>query len=70
MPPHQHAPTRAQQPLLHAERLAFWHQPVRIRRRRPWWPRVAATLLVCAALAGGLAVMPGVPDATVTRVAR
>ena len=59
------APTRAQQPLRHAERLSLWHQPVRIRRRRPWWPRVVATLLVCALLAGGLAVMPGVPDATV-----
>ena len=48
--------TRAQAPLRHAERLALWHAPIRIRRRRPWWPRVAATLLVCALLAGGLAI--------------
>lgn len=62
--------TRAQAPLRHAERLALWHAPIRIRRRRPWWPRVAATLLVFAALAGGLAVMPGVPDAVVVRAGR
>ncbi len=57
--------TRAQEPLRHAERLALWHAPIRIRRRRPWWPRVAAVLLLCAIAVGGLAVMPGVPDATV-----
>lgn len=60
------APTRAQEPLRHAQHLALFHYAT--RRRRPWWPRVAATLLVCALLAGGLAVMPGVPDATVVVV--
>lgn len=62
------APTRAQEPLRHAQHLALFHYAT--RRRRPWWPRVAATLLVFAALAGGLAVMPGVPDATVVRAGR
>lgn len=55
--------TRAQLPLRHAERLAFWHQPIRVRRRRRWWPRVAVVAVAAALLGMGLAAVPDAPQA-------
>lgn len=61
-----HTAPPAHQPLRHAERLALWHQPIRIRRsRRRWWPRVAL-LCVVVALAGFAATaLPPAPQAIV-----
>ena len=58
--------TRAQEPLAHAERLALWHQPIRIRRRRrPWWPRVAVFAVVVALLGMGVSALLQQPQAVV-----
>lgn len=53
-----HVADRAHMPLHNAEALGLWHEPPRIRRRRPLWPFMATLSVLLGAVTLYAATLP------------